>query len=301
LERGLLTPFLNNINFMKEFIKQKIRTLIKEEVNSILEKRKLELAWDVISTKSGDKYFTTKILGDLRIRVAVDSKLSRYIFCETFEKAELNFLNRVLKPGDTFFDVGSNVGLFTLAAARVVGPTGKVVAFEPATEAFNSVTHNVHLNRFDSIVTIHNIGISDTPGKLQLHESKDGFDAWNSFSTPSMGDAYDKIEVNVHPLDDFLSLTPDLVKIDVEGWERYALQGAKALLSQADAPVLLVEFTEVNLKSAGTSSKEIHAILKEYGYSVFELREDGTTVPHAILDEYEYSNLVFAKGKNPAS
>src|SRR5262249_39728633 len=72
-----------------------------------------------------------KLQPAVKMRLYGDSELCRLIYCRHFEATERAFLNRFLRPGDVFVDVGANIGLFTLIAAACVLPAGRVVAFEP--------------------------------------------------------------------------------------------------------------------------------------------------------------------------
>ena len=81
---------------------------------------------------------------------------------------ELRQLQRLLSPGDVFIDVGANVGLYALKAARLVGPTGRVLALEPGAEAFGHLTSNLALNDFAWAEPMK-VAASDTAGEAVLH------------------------------------------------------------------------------------------------------------------------------------
>src|SRR4051812_46127494 len=100
-------------------------------------KRKAAITKKQWNDSFGDKnYFTHKLEENLRIKLFKGSELSRYIF-NGFEKKEINFLQRILQPGDLFIDVGANIGLFSLYAAKAVGEAGSVIAFEPTPDIFS--------------------------------------------------------------------------------------------------------------------------------------------------------------------
>ena len=89
-----------------------------------------------------------------------DSELSKMIN-KGFEKDEIQFVKNYLKNGDTFFDIGANIGLYSIVAAKIVGNNGKVFGFEPTPTTFSRFLMNVSLNNFDDIVVCNNIGLSN--------------------------------------------------------------------------------------------------------------------------------------------
>ena len=102
--------------------------------------------WDSQSSKRISLIFNLQ--KNIRIYLHFDSKLSQLIYFNDFEKAERVFVNKVLKPGDTFVDVGANIGLFSLIAANCVGKKGRVVAFEPVEKIYQRFCDNIKLNDF---------------------------------------------------------------------------------------------------------------------------------------------------------
>ena len=183
------------------------------------------------------------------------------------------FLNHFLRPGDVFVDVGANIGLFTLIAASRVGPAGRVVAFEPTGVTYTRLVDNVRLNRFSNVNCV-NSALSDHSGRLNLARSTDGFDAWNSFAEPTMGNtiSYEQVEViewDRYARDHNLSGMVTMMKIDVEGWESRVLAGGKEVFARLDAPVLQVEFTDAAAKAAGSSCRSLYEFLESLGYRMF--------------------------------
>jgi FkbM family methyltransferase len=234
------------------------------------------------------------------MRLYGDSELCRLIYCRNFETTERVFLNHFLRPGDSFVDVGANIGLFTLIAAACVGPKGRVIAFEPTRVTYTRLVDNVQLNGFSNVNCV-NSALSDRSGQLDLAQSADGFDAWNSFAQPTMGDAISYERVQAIEWDSYagthnLSGTLTMMKIDVEGWEGKVLAGGREEFARSDAPVLQVEFTDAAAKAAGSSCRKLYEFLETLGYKMFmfDLRQRRLT--HEILrEQYPYMNLIAAK------
>lgn len=245
----------------------------------------------------------TIIQPGVKICLYFDSELAKLIFCENYEWHERLFINSFLKPGDVFIDIGANIGLFSLIAAKRIGNSGKVYAFEPNPIVSTRLAENIKLNRFNNIIRIQ-AAISDEEGEFPFYLSQDGYDAWNSFARPVAGDNFITENVKSIRWDDFakdhnLIGSVTMMKIDVEGWEIRVLKGAINTLSRKDAPVLIVEFTEEAAVSAGTSCKELYYGLEDLGYRIFKY----DTISRKIYFDppreiYSYSNLIATKDPN---
>jgi len=132
-------------------------------------------------------------------------------------------IRAVLRPGDTFVDIGANIGCHSLLASRLVGPTGTVVAVEPFPEALSHLRSNIVLNDARNIVVIER-AVATSPGRVSLFRGPQG----NLGKTSRHGDASVGQEVSVPcgPLADLLEpahLGGRLLKVDVEGDENLVL------------------------------------------------------------------------------
>jgi FkbM family methyltransferase len=232
---------------------------------------------------------------DVKIYLYKDSILSRYIY-DGFEKDEIEFLKSNLKPGDIFVDIGSNVGLFSLVASNIVGENGSVYSFEPTPQTFTRLQKNIVLNRFTNI-KVKNIGLSDKKGNLELQISENGFDAWNTFARKENERFQHKTSVEVSTIDDeFTDIDKSrisFVKIDVEGWEKFVINGGKSFFENY-SPVVMVEFTETNTFDAGYFVQEIYDIMVEFGYKWFRNKK-GQLIPEEKKLRYPYDNLIAKK------
>ncbi len=189
-----------------------------------------------------------------------------YFFQEYHERYEARLLRTVLQPGASFWDVGANIGYFSLLAATVVGPRGQVVAWEPGPEAFQQLQDNIALNNVLQVYALP-LAVADQEGtaRLYLH----GGEA-DTGATLFQGGARSQYhEVQTTTLDTFFRQhggpPPQLLKIDVEGAELAVLQGAVSLLAD-HSPLLLVEMEEKTLRLAGLSRQDIVDFLVPLGY-----------------------------------
>ena len=232
---------------------------------------------------------------DVKINLYRDSILSRLIY-EGFEQEETDYLTKILKRGDIFVDIGTNIGLFSLIASKIVGDEGKVLCFEPAPLTFSRLKENISLNNFKNI-DAKNIGLSNTKTELTFYVSNNGFDAWNSFAPSQDNKLESSIQVPVSTLDNELKdidkTKIKLVKIDVEGWEKFVLFGGKDFLINFN-PIVMIEFTEENTFNAGYPVYEIYDIMLDFGYVWYRIHK-GELVKEEKKLHYPYDNLIAIK------
>lgn len=285
LQRGLVHLYSGTLS---ERLRMELRRSIK---------RKRYTWWE--SQIGKRQYVETEIQPNLRMQLYLDSRLAQGIYGGDFELKERQFLNALLRPGDVFVDVGANIGLFTLIAARCAGNTGRIYAFEPCAKTYQRLMANVELNRLIN-VSCHQLALSDSVDQLDMNISLDGYEAWNSLAQPTMGNSFGVETVNCTTWDDF-AREHDLVgrvtvmKIDVEGWEARVLLGGSKTLSRIDAPTLQVEFSEEASRSAGTSCTKLYQLLEDLGYQMFifdaRLRRLVPAPPHESYQQ----NLIATK------
>jgi len=254
--------------------------------------------WD--ERRGSDGFVEIDIRNQTKFRLYFDSDLCRMIYSGGFEESELAFVEAFLRPGDTFVDVGANVGLFSVVAGRIIGPTGKLIAFEPVSKTFRRLQENLQINQFNH-VTANNLALSSAPGSFDMVVSVGDKDAWNSMAQPYVDGETKTETVQLTTWDAYAStnaLTGQvaLMKIDVEGWEHHVLQGGHKLLSVTDAPVLQVEFTDAAAKSAGSSTLELYRAIRGLGYELYRFDESHRSLtPEPEQASWGYCNLFAIK------
>lgn len=176
-------------------------------------------------------------IDDKPVRCAIDAAP---VFLSHPDHAEDRWLMQnvfeSLRPGDTFLDVGSHVGLYAIGAALRVGPRGRVVAFEPTPETVRKLARNLALNHLTDRVTIEQVAVSDGRGTVSFITN--GTSMMNSIfaGVPDghrrPGGTPCSIEVRTAVLDDyFVEGERTVAKIDTEGHELAVLRGAGRLLA----------------------------------------------------------------------
>lgn len=187
------------------------------------------------------------------------------------EQGTVKVLTGLLKQGDHVIDVGANIGLLTLPAAVSVGPTGRVIAVEPASRAFSLLRESVAINFEAGRVNLQNCAAGAAAGKATLNL---GHHIGHSSLLTLDADG-GKEEVEVAPLDALT--TPgqrvDLVKIDVEGFELEVWRGMARIIADNPDLAVIVELGPEHLQRAGVTIKTWLEELQRPGFVAFEIDE----------------------------
>lgn len=150
----------------------------------------------------------------------------------TYERDAQRFFEQRVRPGDVVYDVGANAGFFTLLASKLAGPTGAVYAFEPLPRNLDHLRNHLSLNRAANVHVLP-LAVSDRTGTARFAIAE----------SPSMGglSEHGGIEVQTTTLDELRATIPppDFIKMDIEGGESAALNGALEVLRQARPAILL--------------------------------------------------------------
>jgi FkbM family methyltransferase len=170
-------------------------------------------------------------------RLEILPRSEKYYWLGTYEPRVLKEIATRLRPGATYWDVGSHVGYMVAVASRLVGPTGTVVAFEPNPENVRRLRRTIELNDLRN-VTVRDVALSDRVGQSWFFLS--GSSLMGSLLPGPSGTP--TVPVLTSTIDEELKSMPipDLVKIDVEGGENAVLAGATRLL-EGHKPALIVE------------------------------------------------------------
>lgn len=234
-----------------------------------------------------------------------DLGVSRHCVTGTYEPAETSFVRNFLTPGMTFVDIGANIGWFTLNAAKIVGPTGRVISFEPRTDTYAALNRTLADNDYLSFCSAYNNAVGDAPGELMIgwndHMGNPG-GTW-LLSVKGLQDAFvdsgaavQKTEVVT--LDSVVGdARVDLIKIDVEGAELLALSGAASVLRN-QRPIILCEINPSLLQTVSRTDEQTFVqTIEAFGYQCRLLTLEGEVGPllrerHPGAD-YDMINVVF--------
>ncbi len=165
-----------------------------------------------------------------------------------YERFETSFVKRQLRPGQTFLDVGAHIGYYSAMAAQIVGPQGLVLAFEPDPTNVGLLRQNTA--EFGDAVQVREMAVADKAGRATLYLSPENSGDNRLFKTAGWRD----LEVDVTTIDERPELegrTVDFLKMDIQGLELKALEGARETIARSPRLVGIVEFWPFGLKLNG--------------------------------------------------
>jgi FkbM family methyltransferase len=207
------------------------------------------------------------------------------IYVGLMEYEDMSFLLHYLQKDDLFYDVGANVGVYTVLASKV--KQAKTISFEPLPETYKKLLDNIHINRLNNVVA-KNIGLSCEKSKLYFTTDKD------TMNSVALKSDKDKQEVDVDTLDNISDEydIPKVMKIDVEGYETNVLKGATKILTNENLEVIILELNGSG-KKFGFSDDDIHSELLEYGFIPCTYNPFDRKI--IKLDSYTSHNTIYIK------
>jgi FkbM family methyltransferase len=221
-----------------------------------------------------------------------------------YERHTRTLFEDAVKPGMRVLDLGAHLGYFTLLAARAVGSTGRVYAFEPDPANYKFLCHNIALNGMQDIVTTVPKAVADTSGTRLLF-AHPKHSVMSSFWGEGRSDG--AVSVECTTVDDFLDGRQiDVVKLDVEGAELDALRGMRRTLTDTSRLAIFVECNPTALAAAGASVRELLDELGalELDVQVIDERQrsllpvTGELLNPELADGKWYANLYCARGRD---
>ena len=220
------------------------------------------------------------------------------------EPGTRRILTKLLQPGMTFVDIGAHIGLLTLAGARAVGRTGKVLALEPTPAAFDCLSQAILVNGLAETVKARRQAVGESHEQRQFYVRRV---LGHSSLTPSdiPGESsIDEIEVEISPLDGLVEPGEriDLVKIDVEGTELAVLAGMKRIIAENPDIGIIAEFGPSHLRAAKIEPEYWFASFRNNGLEplvIDELSGKCRVADLRELRQVELVNILFAARNSP--
>lgn len=190
-----------------------------------------------------------------------------------YENSKLNVFSEKIRRGDVVYDLGANVGFYSLLASILVGPGGQVFSFEPAPRNLALLRRHLELNRVSNC-TVFEAAVSASNGTAKFDFSSD------HHMGHLAGDSENTVSVRTVNLDSMVASgkikPPNLIKCDIEGAELDALTGASATLSKCSPVIFLA-----------THGPQVHrdccALLKSFSYDLTPLDHQSLTEASEVL------------------
>jgi len=196
-----------------------------------------------------------------------------------YEQDGIHYVKTVLKAGDTAVDAGAHIGFFTMQMAAMVGPAGKVYAFEPLDPNADLLEQSIVENRFSDRIVFQRAAVGAASGTATLTFPVETLNSGGAYllrdgTLPLTGNV--RKSVPLVALDDVALRRPvRLIKMDVEGAEPQVIRGAARLLKE-DRPIILSELHPTQLERAsGIDADEFLAELRGLGYRAYRLDDSG--------------------------
>jgi FkbM family methyltransferase len=208
-----------------------------------------------------------------RFSVNLRDRIQRQMWSASYEPHVTHCLKSILRPGDTFVDVGAHIGYHSFYAAGVVGTTGRVFSFEPDPSVYARLKRN--LEPFPCAHALH-CAVWEREAELLFERSSCAQESgWGSLTTVRTLGTGEQIPIRAVSLDGWSrEIDPRAVraiKMDAEGSELAVLKGATKLIGES-RPLLLLEVNDVVLRQGGASGNLILSELRNLGYRIYEIR-----------------------------
>ncbi len=230
-------------------------------------------SWGRTVVPVGDGLLLTRVLhGFLMYLEATDMSVTPCLAMRGYWEKCLTaaFLSR-LKCGMTVVDVGANCGYYTLLAASMAGPAGRVYSFEPNPRTFELLMKNIHVNWYGAQVQAYQLAVSDSKKQAELHVLRN-FQASSSLFVPELVPESDSPReqhpvVEAVPLDDVIQERVDLMKIDAEGSEPLIFEGMRGILDRSPNLAIFMEFNIPMIRKS-VDPRSFLKRIRESGFSL---------------------------------
>jgi FkbM family methyltransferase len=244
-----------------------------------------------------------------RFTCASNKEVRRVKRLFTKEPGTIDWLVQTLRPNDVFFDIGSNIGVYSIFAGLRLSGGGCVYAFEPHVANAASLLRNIEANNLLDRVKLVTVPLSDRDGFAPFHyHSLDASRSCSQFGAPVLeGERFEPVSSELKygcRLDSLLASglvpRPTVVKIDVDGLEAEIVAGMRSLLTSPDAP------RSVQIEIAKDNADEI---IREMAASEYQIVSRHWTQSKQLLIQEKGiepitefpQNIIFTKVKSPAT
>jgi FkbM family methyltransferase len=232
---------------------------------------------EAIQKIAGEPEFETVMTRDRGLmKLRLDDWVQYCLYYNLYEPKYKLVMEALMAGSRTILDIGANIGQYSLLFARY---GRKVIAFEPIPTLAEQLRENVALNHMEPIVTVVEAAVSDLDGSVTIHVADDTNSGMASLISSTSSKT---LTVEAKTIDSFLAESEfksvDLVKMDIEGAELFALRGMRKLLRD-QAPPLVLEMNEKMMREAGYEYSDVLGLLREFDYQPYAITKSGLTGP----------------------
>lgn len=215
----------------------------------------------------GDPFVKQTKINNYNILVFVNDGIGRQIFgLKQYELVQTQFLKKVIKENWINFDIGSNIGYYTLLLAKL-SPQGQTHAFEPNKLVYDLLNLNTSINNLRNVFT-NNVALGDRSGYDKFNITKDS--GFSSFKDTKRMKISKVVKIKTKTIDSYMLENKiekvDFIKIDAEGAEKLVLAGGRKSLKKLKPKIISIEVCKQNLKSFRESGSSIVNFLNNFGY-----------------------------------
>lgn len=244
-----------------------------------------------------DQLLSARLPNGCEMRCDLRDHVQRQIwFNGAYEPIETYLFTQLLRPGMTVIDAGANVGQYSLIAATAVGPLGSVHSFEPVPATFERLKEHVELNHLEQIITVNQVALWHEDAMLDLGLADEYADNVGSYSVSAATNMQTRISAPGVRLSTYAAAaglsSVDLIKMDIEGAEPFALAGGMDLLREHHPPILL-EVNREALEKLGSDARSLWGLLSGLGYRAWRIGSTpGSCGPIGNFDNLEQANVL---------
>ena len=210
----------------------------------------------------------------------------------SYEAKDFAMLMSLVPRGGGFVDIGANIGWYSIHVA-LADPDARVLAVEPIPSSFRWLTAAVAANQLPNVTTV-NTAVGAVPGEMTLYVAATISGA--ASAAPSSGEAgLERVQCPVTTIDELVAAHPrrvHVMKLDIEGGELFALQGATRVLTE-QRPIVFCEMLRKLARPFGYHPNDLIALMAERGYACYRAVEQQLVAFASMTEETEETNFYF--------
>jgi len=213
-----------------------------------------------------------------------------------YEENEIKLIKKIIRKDSIVIDIGANIGYFTLIFAKLVGPNGRVYAFEPDPTNFSILKKNIQINGYKNVILTQKAA-SDKNELIKLFLCKFSNGMHRIYESELCDDS---IDIESTTLDEFFSSINfdqeiSFIKIDTEGSEIKVLRGMEKTLIKNNNISILVEFEPGSIVQAKEEPKSLPEFLIKKGFRIMTFESSSNDLQpidmHVLLDKYSEKKM----------